>query len=117
MIYQLTARIPVLMQQSHLESKQGQLVLSILIECGFDIACSLGSLLVTDIPGPYDAMHQPLSRDQAPSIFISTALSVIRRTDLRKSRGMDCDFRRGLISADNSFAEARSVLLGSRWHE
>jgi golgi-specific brefeldin A-resistance guanine nucleotide exchange factor 1 len=28
MIYQLTARIPVLMQQSHLESKEGQSILA-----------------------------------------------------------------------------------------
>jgi golgi-specific brefeldin A-resistance guanine nucleotide exchange factor 1 len=28
MIYQLTSRIPVLMQQSHLESKEGQLVVT-----------------------------------------------------------------------------------------
>lgn len=108
-IYHMTARIPVLISQSHLEQNEGMRDrLPILALC-VDIFLSMGGLLVSDLQCLDSTVHQPLSGYQAPSNLRPSAVVAVSRTCIHRSQGMGGDIWRGAVSVDSPSTQTRGV--------
>ena len=99
MVYQLTNRVPDLIQQSHLERTEGRSAGAVrsVHELTY---ISLDDLLVTNIPHAQYAMRQPLQRNTASSFLMSPALSPLPPIGVFGSSRVDRHLWRSLISSE-----------------
>jgi len=90
MVSQLTNRVPELIEQSHLERKEG-ISLFPHVQAHFTklIFHSLGNVLVSNLPNVPNPMSQPLSEDQAPSFLIHAKRTPLPQTSLNRPPRMD----------------------------
>lgn len=118
MIYNMIARIPHLMKQSHLESSEGR-------PCALprprrrdaDISTSLVCILAAHLPGPHDAVHQPMPRSPPSGVDVPAEVSAVSRAHMQRPRGMDRHLWRGSVPAHLQAAEARGLPVGPQRHE
>jgi hypothetical protein len=105
MIYQLTARVPALIEQSHLERNEGMLCLihSLDVETYAD---SVGSLLVSHFPGASHPMLKSMSGDKTASFLMPAALTSLTRACLSRSSRMDRNIWRSAFPADFAAPQA-----------
>jgi hypothetical protein len=78
-IYRMTARIPHLMQQSHLESSEGAFppLFTLPNLKVTNVRNSLVRLLGPRLPSTHNTMHQPLPRDPTPRLQLTPALTFV----------------------------------------
>lgn len=111
-LYNMTARIPQLMQQSQLESSEGasnNRQVAILIDVVLTLA-SLVRILVTNLPSSDNAMHKPMSGSAPNGIVCFAKITSFTGADLHRPERMDCHFQQGLVSSDHQTSEARGFL-------
>lgn len=78
----MTARIPQLIEQSHLESNEGKFLLGFLIRPLADFTYSLVGILAASLPSSDNAMHQPLPRRSTTRVLGSSEGAFVARAHL-----------------------------------
>lgn len=115
-IFQLSSRVPALIEQSHLERKEGRFLLP-LTSYSCSPPTSVDSLLVAHLPRAQHPVYQSLPRNPASSLLGAPARTPLPRTRLRRPPGMDCHIRRSALPPYSSATPPGSLPFGSGWDE
>lgn len=114
MIYQLTNRVPALIEQSHLERNEGLQVCS----HGTTSAnlTSMDNILVPNIPSSSHSVLESMSRDKTTSILLPATLSSLTRACVCRSSRLDGNLWRSSIPFDHAASKAGGLPVRSGRH-